>query len=463
MTPKRRLHRAAILAEGVDQLRGLALPILIAAVVGGGLDRFFIFGVIGIVLSIGIGFMQWQTTLWWTDEDSIRLRRGVFTERVTSVPLDRVQAIDAVRGPVQRVLGAVEVHVQTAGGGAKGEIVLKAVDPSVVAELRDLVGARSRSDVAPERPAGAAPTWKLSRRALMTAALTSGSLGVLVPVVAGASQVLDDVMGAEQAERLVPSTVVEALLAFAVVLLVAWVLSVLGTIIAFAGFTVVRDGDRLRISRGIIERRESSVPVARVAAVRIIESPLREPFGLAQVRLESAGYAKEPATAQALLPLVRRSEVDAVLRTILPELATAPAPLAPPPPRALRRYLLPPVLVAVLAPLVLLVVFGAVGLAAVALPLAAVLYGMAAYRAAGWRLDSDHLILRRRGLQRTTLIADAHRLPELFTRTTPFQRRSRLSNLGVAVTSGRRIAVHHLDTATTTDVLTRLTRLATAR
>lgn len=482
MTPeRRRLHRAAILAEGLDQLRGLAVPVVVAALVGGGLDRLLVFGVAGAVVALVAAVMAWRHTEWWVDGDSIRLRRGVFTERITSVPLERVQAVDSVRGPAQRLLGAVEVHVQTAGGGARGEIVLKAVAPEVAEELRAL--ARGAAAAVSPESRSAAPSWALGPRRLLVAALTSGSLGVLVPVVAGASQVLDDVLGPEDAQRLLPSTPREWLVAVAAVLGVAWLLSMLGTIVAFAGFRVTRDGDRLRIARGIVERREASVPIARIGAIRVVESPLREPFGLAQVRIESAGYASEPATAQALLPLVRRSEVEAVVRELLPELVGAAAPraapapgaapgagaatagaaaLAGPPRRALRRYVLPPVAAAALVAVALLPLLGPPALAALALAAPAAAFGFAAFRTAGWRLDGARVTLRRRGLQRTTLVADARRLPEVFTRATALQRRAGLATVGLAVGSGRRLAVAHLDAATAEDVLGRLARTATA-
>ncbi|HEV3001284.1 MAG TPA: PH domain-containing protein [Solirubrobacteraceae bacterium] len=488
MTPeRRRLHPAAILAEGLDQLRALAVPVVVLVFVGsgGGLGDLLLIGAIGTVVALAAAVTSWARTEWWVDGASIRLRQGVLTERITSVPLERVQAVDSVRGPAQRLLGAVEVHVQTAGGGARGEIVLKAVAPEVAEELRSL----ARGAAAVAEPSGAAPSWRLGPRRLLAAALTSGSLGVLVPVVAGGSQVLDEVLSPEDAERLLLTTPRDWLLALAAVLAVAWVLSVLGTIVAFSGFTVTRDGDRLRIARGIVERREASVPVARIGAIRIVESPLREPFGLAQVRIESAGYANEPATAQALLPLVRRGEVDAIVRELLPELAggaAAPlagpprralgagavagplgrapgtAPLASPPRRALRRYVLPPVAAAALLALALLPLLGPAALAALALAAPAAAFGAAAFRTAGWRLDGGRVVLRRRGLQRTTLVADARRLPEVFTRTSALQRRAGLTTLGVAVASGRRLAVAHLDAATAADLLGRLTRTATA-
>jgi putative membrane protein len=493
---RRKLHPAAIGAEALDALRAALVPVVVLVLVGGGgLGRLVVYGIAGLALAVVSAYASWATTWWNVGDGAIRLRTGVFSERIVAVPLDRVQAIDTVRGPAQRLLGAVELHVQTAGGGARGEIVLKAVAPEVAEELRE--AARASGAAAAPAPAAGVPSWRLGRARLLVAALTSGSLGVLVPVVAGASQVLDDVLGAEDAQALLPDTPREALMAAAAVLGVAWLLSVLGTMVAFAGFSVTRDGDRLRISRGIVERREASVPVARVGAIRIVESPLREPLGLAQVRIESAGYAKEPATAQALLPLVRRGEVDALLARLLPEFATpvpeaapvpdaaplpealpgrqanpigakpapppAEAPLARPPRRSsLRRYVLPPAAVGALAPLVLLPLLGAGALPSLAVPLVAAAFGVAGHRAAGWRLDGDRLVLRRRGLQRTTLVADARRLPEVFARASLLQRRASLATPGVAVSSGRRVAVPHLEAATTDDLLARLVRAATA-
>ena len=49
-------------------------------------------------------------------------------------------------------------------------------------------------------------------------------------------------------------------------------------------------------------RRAASMPLARVHAVDVMESLLRRPFGLASVRVETAGYRSEAAAAQTLLP-----------------------------------------------------------------------------------------------------------------------------------------------------------------
>ena len=141
MTPEAPLHRAAIGAEGARRsCAQLALPILVVGVVGGGAGP--------AAASFGVDRRRRcrsAIALRAVADDAVvrstRHRSGCGAacspRRITSVPFDRVQAIDTVRGPVQRLFGAVELHVQTAGGGAKGEIVLKAVDPAVAEELRE--------------------------------------------------------------------------------------------------------------------------------------------------------------------------------------------------------------------------------------------------------------------------------------------------------------------------------------
>lgn len=459
MSEPRPLHPAAVLAEAFDALRQLLLPLLVLAVLGSGgtVERILFYGAAGIVLATAGAFVQWRTTRWWVDPAGVRLRRGVFQRRETTIPVERVQAVDTVRGPVQRLFGVVEVHVQSAGGGRSAEIVLKALAPADAEALRAFVARQAgRGDVAGGDVTAAAPAWRLERRRLLVTAATSGSFGVLVPVIAGASQVVDDVLSPAAAERLLPDSVQEVTLLVAAVLALAWVLSFLGTIVAFAGFEARREGDRLLIGRGVVQRREASVPVERVHAVRVIEGPLRQPLGMASVRLETAGYANEPATARTLLPLVRRADVPAVLGLLLPELAAPLDALAPPPARSRRRYVTPPLLASLAMALLVAVALAPAGLLALALVPAAVALGVARHRAAGWRVDGDRVLLRARRLARTTTIARTPRLQLVTRAVSPFQRRGRLATLGIALSSRRRAHVAHLDVEDTDRLLTRL-------
>ncbi len=455
----RRLHRSGIAVYAFNALREAALPLIVLVVVsglGGGLDerallRGLAFMVLAIVASTVLGGWRWWTTTWWVSPEAIHHKSGLIGLKETDVPLTRIQSLDLEQGPVQRLFGVRAAHVQTGGGGAKGEIVLEAVGDDDVRELRALLADR-RAAPATEAPG---PERRLERRMLLVAALTAGQLGVILPALAGFAQLVQSSLDEEDAVRLIPHTVGTALLAAAGLLVAAWLLSVLGAVVAFAGFTVTRESDRLRIRRGFLARREATVPVERVRAVEVVEGVLRLPFGLAALRMEVIGHAKEHAAAQALFPLLRRDEVRPFLDLLLPELADDLDGLEPPPPRAARRYALPPAAagLAVGAGVWAVTPAGPWALAFAALPAA---YGLLRFRTAGWRLRDGRLAVRALRLARTTVLGPAalrewHELAQ-----NPLQRRARLADVVVAFGKQTRASIRHLELAAAADAWARL-------
>jgi putative membrane protein len=455
VTVTRRLHPAGIAVLGLRALRELAIPAVVAllAMVGGGgggtgsLVRAGLFALAAAALATVAGFVAWRTVSYAISDTAISARRGVFSVKETVVPLDRVQGVDTVQGPLQRLFGVTSVHVQAAGGSSQGEIVLEALSPQAAAELRERLGGPAPALAGTDAVAEPDAAWRLGRGRLLVAALTAGQLGVILPVLAGASQLLDDLVPDDD-ERgavagLVPDTLGEAGLAVLALLLAAWLLSILGAVVAFAGFSAVRRGDTLEIRRGLLARREATVPLARVQAAVVLAGVLRQPFGLAALRVEVAGYAKEAGAAQTLFPLLRAREVEAFLAQMLPGLADDAARLAPAPRRALRRHLTPPV---ALALAVAAAVAGAGGGPwGLVLLVPALAKGVLDHRSAGWRLEGDRVVLRFRRLAQRTVIVPTRRVQrhELF--QTPWQRRAGLAGFRVAAGAGTSAAVTHLE------------------
>jgi putative membrane protein len=459
MSPeRRRLHRAAIAVNALKTLRSAAVPLLVVlalSVFGGGVDaealiRGAIYGGAATAIAVIVGYLTWMTTTWWVTPDAIHFRTGLLGTKQTDVPLSRVQALDLEQGPMQRLFGVRAVHVQTGGGGSRGEIALDAIGDAEIAELRGLV-----SGVAPvERSVDL--ERRLGASMLLVAALTAGQLGVILPVLAGAGQLMDDALG-DRVFQLLPDTPMEFVLAAAALLVAAWLLSVAGAVVAFAGFALARDGDRLRIRRGLVARREATVPVERVRAVEVVEGVLRRPFGLAALRIEVIGHAQEPTAAQLLFPLLRRSDVRRFLDGFLPELADDLDGLEPIPRRALRRYVLPP------AALALVLGSGAwiagLGPAPLLVVIPGALYGALRWRDAGWRLEGDRLAVRSLRLARRTLLAPARRRESHTVEQTLLQRRASLADLEVEFGKSATARVHHLEAATAQGVFDRLSRI----
>src|SRR5918997_431509 len=401
--------------------------------------------VVVAVLAAVWGFLSWRATTYGVVGGSFRLRQGVLQKSERTIPLEHVQSVDTVQGIVQRAFGVYEVRVETAGGGAsEPDASLPALSRGATEELRRGIEGARREPAGAEEAPGPEVLRRLSTRDLLIAGATSGQIGVALSLLAVGSQVFDEFLSEaflrNLVESLAPNALVVVLILVPAVALFAWLLAIAGTVLAHFGFTLSREGDFLYIKRGLLERREATIPLSRIQAVRVSEGLLRQPFGLASLRVESAGYGEDSGVSTTLFPLLPRDEVEDLLRGAAPDFAGAPA-VESLPRRALPRYVFRATIlytiIAFAAALVSSLVFqSALGLLGLLLIPPAAAYGWLCYRDAGWALEEDRLVVRHRSLGRKTAVAPRDHLQSRGMVSSPFQRRVRLATFLAEVASG---------------------------
>src|ERR687889_1982746 len=441
MSSERHLHPVAMIIGAVSTLRrwisGLVFPGIVLLMSQGFSLRtvaLFLLAVIVVAALAAVwGFLSWRATTYVVTGNSFRLKRGVFQKSERTIPLDHVQSVDTVQGVIQRAFGVYEVRIETAGGGTgEPDASLSALDRPAAQSLRREIEGSQRERV--EESEGPTVLRRLSTGDLLIAGATSGQIGVAFSLLAVGSQFFDDFLSDAFVRRLIetlaPNWLMVLLIFVPVGLLLAWFLAIAGTVLAYSGFTLSRDGDFLYIKRGLLERREATIPLARIQAVRIMEGLLRQPFGLSSLRVESAGYGQDAGVSTTLFPLLPRNEVEELLAAAAPEFAGAPA-IEPLPRGSLRRYVFRAtflyLIIAFAAALVSFLVFqSALGLLGLFLIPSAAAYGWLCYRDAGWALEGDRLVVRHRSLGRKTAIAPRSHLQSRGTVSSPFQRRAAL-------------------------------------
>ena len=451
MSSERHLHPVAMLIGAVSTLRrwigGLVFPGIVLLMSQGFSLRtvaLFLLAVIVVATLAALwGFLSWRATTYVVTDNSFRLKRGVFQKSERTIPLDHVQSVDTVQGVIQRAFGVFEVRIESAGGGAgEPDASLSALDRAAAQSLRREIEGSQRQRV--EESEGPTVLRRLSTGDLLIAGATSGQIGVAFSLLAVGSQFFDDFLSDDFVRRLIdtlaPNWLMLLLIFVPVGLLLAWFLAIAGTVLAYADFTLSREGDFLYIKRGLLERREATIPLSRIQAIRVTEGVLRQPFGLAAVRVESAGYGENAGVSTMLFPLLPHDEVQEFLAAATPEFAVNPA-LQKLPRRALRRYIFRAVvgylLLALVAAVGWLVVFGSfLGLLAFILVPPSALYGWLSYRDSGWAFEEDRLVVRYRGPGRKTAIAPRRRLQSREVARSPFQRRVRLATFLAEVASG---------------------------
>lgn len=174
---------------------------------------------------------------------------------------------------------------------------------------------------------------------LVKAGLTGGRVGVVAVLLGGAQQVAGDRI--EDAIDLVPSDVglVVAAVVVALAAIAVFLVSVIATVVSYWGFTISRDDDELRISRGLLEQRLETVPIRRIQALRIEQNLLRRWLGLASVKADLAGRAGGgDGGTGLLLPVGPVAEAQRLVADLLGTEGPVLADLQPADPRSRRRW-----------------------------------------------------------------------------------------------------------------------------
>jgi putative membrane protein len=428
-----RLHPLGVVIIAGRRLRRLgqfALPALGAVV----------FGVVplGIVVAAGVvlaaaalvlGALEWWRFTFGVEEGALVVRHGILQHDVITVPLPRIQALDISQGAIPRLIGVREVRVRVAGGTPGVRLV--AVSAAAEARLRTALGD-------PGVPAAEDVVRRLTPGELPLIGLTSPFILAGLAALYGVLNRLDEVLPGDltgAAEHAVePHHLASWLLAAAVVVVAIVVGSVAGAVLSYAGFSVIRDGPRLRVRRGLLQRHEVVLPIERVRSVVLLQNPPREMLGRAVIRARTAMRGSSQDTV--LFPLMRVREAPEFIGSVLPALRLEGIPVYKPPPRALaravRRTTWPWLALSALA-IWFIRPWGTAAL--VLVPLAAVL-GWARFRACGVGLTDRRFTMTRRRYGRRRLVADARAVQWRTVRASPFQRRRGLVSFQAGLVTG---------------------------
>lgn len=452
---KRRLHWVASVVSALRSLPQL-LPLLVVAFLSGrGQEGGLWMLGMGLALfpvSLLLGILGWWRFQYWVVDGELRVEQGLLVRRRVFLHSERVQAIDVSAGVIQRIFGLVRVQVKSAAAGAQAEFA--AMTRAEAERLRAELGHPSERTAS--EPESSAPVrYVMTPGQLLLSASTSGQIGVILSGVAWLYAQVDDIVQERAVEYLeraqfggeVSSTNPWFVATLVVAgLVVAWLLSIVGSVIRYGGFSVERKGDEIIVRRGLLERREVAISVRRVQAVRIVESLPRQPFGYGALYVESAGHAEERGKSTYLHPCLPRASWMPMLQALLPEFAVEP-PLERPPGRAIPRFLIRPIFTSLLIAGVA-TWFLPYGWVAFALPMVRILLGLLDYRDMGLGTTDRVAVLRSRGWARSTAVVPLRAIQFVTVTRSWLQRRRRVASVQIgaaAGASGRRFEVREMD------------------
>ncbi|MEX3714009.1 PH domain-containing protein [Cytobacillus horneckiae] len=462
MSEPKRLHPISALANFFKQLKELIIPILLFVVVGnseGLIQMYITLGIIFLILISGI--LTWLRFTYRIEEGELRIESGLIVRKKRYIPFERIQSLDLSEGILQRPFGLVKMTVETAGSGTGAEAVLTAISKEDASRIQEALSQAKNGvldEDEPQEEKRATVIYQIKPSELLLLSSTSGGVGVVISAVVAFMFQFAEVIPFEKVYKELEAVITSSLIFISMLVflcfVLAWVIALIGSVLKYANFTVKKTEEDLIITRGLLEKKQLTIPLHRIQALRITENIIRQPIGYASVFIDSAGGSlKDTENARVmLLPIIKKKQIDAILSNCLSEYQLD-GKFTPAPTRALKRYLLRGFLISIPISAALIYFFQPWGYLGLAFVLVALLFSYLQYKAAGWNLKEHQVILRFRGISKNTVYLRKNRIQSLTMSESHFQKKRHLATIQAMAMSGSGATGGKVVDLTTEDVL----------
>lgn len=251
--------------------------------------------ILGFLLILAIfSFAKWYFKVYWIENNILHIKHGVFVKKESYLNKERVQTISTASNIIYQLFGLTKLKIETAGGGKDPEVTLAGIKEEQAKELIALLNKVESKKTLKEEETLPSETnttvYQLTPKEILLASITSGRFGLLFSGLIFLYTQFDNVLPKwliEKVETYVKdNSVYDLLCMVAILIVISWIISTIGYALKHANFTVQRNGNEIRISQGLLEKKEIVLKLHRIQALTMKEGILRQPFGYCSIEVE---------------------------------------------------------------------------------------------------------------------------------------------------------------------------------
>ncbi|MBC1360541.1 PH domain-containing protein [Listeria welshimeri] len=463
MFEERRLHPIALIKEIITNIRRNIVPIVVglfsvfrAINSRGYLPNWAVYLIIVIVVLLVLtpAVIKYITYKYTLEDQGIRIKYGLIFRKNTYIPYERIQTVQKKQWFFFIPFNVCQVLIETAGGNGKAEADLVAVPVGVVDELKDLRDGKKAAiqeatpeteekEVAEAEVEAPEKTVVLQTKQLILMAVTSGGVFGTLLIVLAFMQQFRDVIPTDwmetQAEQLWKMGIIVFIILIILLLLVLWGISIVTTLFKYFQFKLMKYPHSLVIEKGLLERNHTTISLARIQGITIIESPLRQMLGLVAVKVITAGNSGDEKQSGdiLLLPIMKKDLALKTLKEMLPNYVFEIEEMERAPKSSLRRFLRIYLIWTIIPALVASIMFFPLGLVSFILPILAGIKAISSYRATGLFTHKHTLLVQSRPfISKLTHIIRKERIQGLSIRQSIWMEKGTSRHLNVWLKSG---------------------------
>lgn len=268
-----------------------------------------------------------------------------------TVPFLQVHTADISSSLVQRIFNVCKLEIDTAGGDGKSEISILLSKEEALRVKKIIFKVKVKEDQVEILEEKDIKELTSSLKDLFVMATFSTSILAGFFIITAFYSKIDNILPKEFKRKAEVYTddimngfndvnVLKYIVTLILIMLfISWVISVILTIIKYYKFTVTREEDNIKLSYGLFDKKEVTIPVKRIQSLIIVEGVIKKSLGYFSLNVETIGYGKDKGESTMICPIAKRKVLDKFFEDILPEMKIT-YNLVKSPKKALKGFLL---------------------------------------------------------------------------------------------------------------------------
>ncbi|MGN7402918.1 PH domain-containing protein [Cytobacillus praedii] len=348
MIPAKRYNPLLMLFQLMNLIKNSIFFVVFLFVIKAGSNSAFIkYGKVIFILAFVITFIsiiiKWFTTKYAFDNKSFYLYKGVFSKSERSIPFSKIQNINRHTALFHRIFRVTSISFETGIKGddaaVKFEVVSRIEADRMEAQLSSAVHVDlpsiQESDAnmetfPPEKDDSKVSStrvmhFKPTKKDTLKASFTSFSFLLLIPLIASLYFKINDIFHVEEeAEGVISEILSSWWLVFGIIIflvIASAAFGIVSTFLKYGKYEISSDVDRIYITKGVINETSFSISKEKVQAIEIKQTILKRLFGLAEVKLTSAGsldFGEDKHEINSLYPYLPIKRAYEIVSDILP-------------------------------------------------------------------------------------------------------------------------------------------------
>jgi len=457
-----RLHGLSPAFQIGSSFLTLVVPGLLFLVFASG-DSYSAWFMLAFVPAVSISLVRYFTLRYDLTAEHVVVREGLVFKSIRHIPFSRIQNIDTTQNPLHRLFGVAEVRLETAGGREPEAVFrvlsldsLEVIRKGVFAGRNGLAGALD-----PVQVGSAQRQTPFFRMGWLNIALFGLLSQKGLALLAGLVFLMWEFELWSKIQQALPFDPEEASKSVTVggwifsglgLVLLLQVLTLAWSFLTLHGFRILRTEEGLSTYCGLWIKQSATLPRHRIHFLSIREGLLSRWLGRLSIQAATAGgdlNAEEQISRKWLIPLTHKTQLDAILREVQPELELSHVDWTRVHPRALGRMLrrwwvlslAPCIVLGLQLPLAGVISYAVIGLLGS--------WGMAIRaKHLGYALGKSAILVRDGILTRERNAVRYSKIQSISVRQNPFDRRARMATLEVDTagqsSSGLRLRIPYL-------------------